>query len=439
MGNSVKETPLHGWHQASGARMSVFGGYDMPLWYRSGAKTEHLTVIMNAGLFDTSHMALVEVSGRDAFDLLQLCVTKDLNTCIGKKRTPIEPGRCAYGAYLNEKGEVIDDTIIGKMDRDFYISVVNAGMGAVVTRHLQNQSGGYDVTVTDLTDQAGKVDIQGPQSARILAKILKSPEDVFAGMSYFSFKGHFDRNSPFSKGVLLCDDTPLLLSRTGYTGEFGFEIFIAPENLLSLWEMLLKAGEEFGLIPCGLAARDSLRAGAKLPLSHQDIGAWPFCNTPWTFALPYDERRDAFTKKFIGDEALMRKGSPAYTYAYAGYDLRKVSTDDPAIVTDSEGNTMGTVLTSVTDMAIGRHGSRIYSIASPELPEDFRARGLSCGFIKVDRELGYGQAVELRDRKRSITVEIRDDIRPDRTARRSMKSMLQYKPLTQETTERRAK
>ncbi|MBN2568622.1 MAG: aminomethyl transferase family protein [Deltaproteobacteria bacterium] len=424
MEKKVKHTPLHEWHSGNGANMAIFGGYDMPLWYRSGAKKEHLTVITNAGIFDTSHMALVTVSGRDAFDLLQLCFTKDLNECIGKNRSPLEPGRCVYGAYLNEKGEVIDDTIIGQIDKDSYMSVVNAGMGAVVSHHLQYHSRGRDVSVTDLSDQTGKVDIQGPSSARILSRVLKSPAEVFEGLSYFSFKGHFDGESPFSEKVRLVDDTPLLLSRTGYTGEFGFEMFIAPEGLLSLWDMLLEAGEEFNLIPCGLASRDSLRTGAKLPLSHQDIGNWPFMNNPWTFALPLNADGSGFTKKFIGDEALESIDAPEYTYAFTGYDLRKVSTGDPAFVIDSEGNNIGIVLTSVSDMAIGRHDGRVYSIASPERPDDFSPRGLSCGFVKVKEELAPAQIVELRDKKRTISVEIRDDIRPDRTARRSMQSML---------------
>ncbi len=424
MGKTVKETPLHEWHKGRGANMSVFGGYDMPLWYKSGAKKEHLTVITNAGIFDTSHMAMITISGQDAFDLLQLCFTKDLNECIGKNKTPIEPGRCVYGAYLNEKGAVIDDTIIGQIDHDSYISVVNAGMGATVTRHLLDHAKGKDVTVTDLSDKTGKVDIQGPLSARILAKVLQSPEQVFEGMPYFSFKGYFDKTSPLSEKVRLLDGTPLLLSRTGYTGEFGFEIFLDPGDLITFWEILLKAGEEFDLIPCGLAARDSLRAGAKLPLSHQDIGAWPFLNNPWPFALPYDARGTGFTKKFIGDESLLGIDKAEHTYAFAGYDLRKVSTCDPAFVMDAEGTKIGTVLTSVSDMAIGRHESKIYSIASPERPGDFRARGLSCGFIKVNTELAPCEMVELQDKKRKMKVEIRDDIRPDRTARRSIQSML---------------
>lgn len=424
MKKETKSTPLHEWHTGQGANMSVFGGYDMPLWYSSGAMKEHLTVITNAGIFDTSHMALITVSGQGAFDLLQFCFTKDLNVCVGKDKTPIETGRCVYGAYLNEKGEVIDDTIIGQLDTNSYISVVNAGMGAIVTRHLRDHSNGKDVKVTDLSDRTGKVDIQGPMSARVLAKVLKSPEKVFEWMPYFSFKGYFDKKSPLSETVRLLDDTPLLLSRTGYTGEFGFEIFTDPEDILKIWEMLLKAGEEFDLIPCGLAARDSLRAGAKLPLSHQDIGPWPFLNNPWTFALPYNAKGTGFTKKFIGDDSLRFNDRREYTYAYAGYDLRKVSISDPAFVMDPEGKNIGIVLTSVSDMAIGRHDGQIYSIASPDKPGDFRPRGLSCGFIKVNKKFAPGQIVELQDNKRKINVEIRDDIRPARTARRAIKSML---------------
>jgi aminomethyltransferase len=106
-----KITPLHGRHTASGANMADFGGYEMPLWY-STAKMEHLTVLTNAGIFDTSHMAVVMVAGPEAYKLLQLCFTNDLAACTGKIKAPLPAGRCFYGAYLNQEGEVIDDIII---------------------------------------------------------------------------------------------------------------------------------------------------------------------------------------------------------------------------------------------------------------------------------------------------------------------------------------
>ena len=140
--------------------------------------------------------------------------------------------------------------------------------------------------------------------------------------------------------VLRLDDgTPILLSRTGYTGEFGFEIFLAPDKLQILWLRLLEAGHAHGIDPCGLAARDSLRAGAVLPLSHQDIGHWPFINHPWPFALPYTADQSAFTKDFMGRNALEAASDADYTHAFVGMDLRKINAGEGSRVLDAEGPT----------------------------------------------------------------------------------------------------
>ena len=174
------------------------------------------------------------------------------------------------------------------------------------------------------------------------------------------------------------------------------------------------------MIPCGLAARDSLRAGAVLPLSHQDIGAWLFKNHPWPFALPCEIDGRGFTKDFVGAVALQRSDSGQYTFPFAGFDLRKVSAAEPAVVVDDTERDIGRVLTCATDMAIGRHDHRIFSIVSPDKPVDFTPRGLSCGFVKVTKPLKPGQIVRLKDKRRTIKVEIVDDIRPDRTARKPL-------------------
>lgn len=421
MESHSKKTLLHGWHTAHGANMADFGGYEMPLWY-SSAKNEHLAVLTHAGAFDTSHMATVLVSGKDALGLLQKCFTNDMAACIGRDKKALFPGRCVYGAFLNEKGEVIDDAIIFHIDGNQYMIVVNAGMGAALAAHLEGHAAAADVQIVDLTDRLGKMDVQGPLAAKVVKKILTSPDKVFDKMLYFSFKGHFDGTAPTADAVRLKDGTPILLSRTGYTGEFGFEMFIAPEHFVGLWEMVIEAGEEFGLMACGLAARDSLRAGAVLPLSHQDIGPWPFLNTPWSFALPYDAAGTGFTKSFIGDKALAGVANPEFTRPYAGNDLRKVTL--PAVVLDADGAEIGTVLTCATDMAIGRHQDRIYSIASPDKPEDCKIKGLCCGFVKVQKPLATGTVLELKDARRKITVCVEDDIRPNRTARKPMKDML---------------
>ena len=418
-----KTTPLHDWHTAQGANMADFGGYEMPLWY-STAKTEHLAVLTNAGIFDTSHMAVVMVSGPEAYDLLQLCFTNDLGACIGKNKTALSPGRCVYGAYLDEKGGVIDDSIIYQLAEDSYMAVVNAGMGDGVAGHFAANQGDRGIEIANLTDNAGKIDVQGPMAAKILSKVLADPEKVFDKIPYFSFKGHFDAASPLADAVRLTDGTPILLSRTGYTGEFGFEIFVSPDHTVKLWEMILAAGNDFEIVPCGLAARDSLRGGAVLPLSHQDIGAWPFINHPWHFALPFNDDQTAFKKTFIGDQALLTVEAPEYTYPFAGSDMRKVSAEDPAVVLDAQVQEIGRVLTCVTDMGIGRHGDRIYSITSPDRPDGFNPKGLCCGFVKVKSKLVPGQDIDIKDNRRTLKVTIVDDIRPDRTARRPIAEML---------------
>jgi aminomethyltransferase len=414
MEGEIKKTLLNAWHRRHGANLSPFGGYEMPLWYDAGAKKEHLAVLTGAGLFDTSHMAVLSVRGSGAFDLLQHCFSRDLNACAGKPAGPLVPGRCAYGVFLLENGGCLDDALVYCMGEKDYLIVVNAGMGAAVARHLDGYAGDrFRVEIRDHTDRVGKIDLQGPLSVAILVKVLAEAREILRGMEYFSFKGHF---LPESR-VRLADGTPILLSRTGYTGELGFEIFVEPGALVSLWDKILDAGKELGILPCGLAARDSLRTGAGLPLSHQDIGPWPFICHPWHVALPFGRKGAGFTKDFVGSRALVEVENPECTLAFAGFDLRKVSAAEPAAVLDGEGKTIGRVLSCVTDMGIGRVDGRITSISSPGRPEGFTPAGLSCGFVRVARHLETGTRVTLADGRRKIPVEIVKEIRPDRTAR----------------------
>lgn len=418
------KTPLHGWHTSHGATMAPFRGWEMPLWYPSGAVAEHLAVIRGCGIFDTSHMSVISLIGPGSFDLLQRCFTRDLDSWRLGNNAPPRLGRAAFGAFLNEHGHVIDDAVVFFLGLDRYLIVVNAGKGKEVCSHLAACKGNHAVELGDLTGKIGKIDLQGTDSARILAKVLREPERVLLPMGYFSFRGHFEEKSPLAD-VFLKNGIAVMVSRTGYTGEFGFELFVRSDMLGDTWELLLGAGEEFGLIPCGLAARDSLRAGAMLPLSGQDIGSWPFINHPWPHALPFNEDGTVFTKGFLGDVILGKRDTAEHTQAFAGYDPRKVSVHDPAVVLGPDGTDLGIVLTCVADMAIGRVGDRIYSVASPDKPEGFKAKGLSCGFVRVRHRLPPGQVVELKDKRRKIRAVIVEDIRPHRTALRPMSFMIE--------------
>lgn len=415
-----KTTALHGWHLGRSANMACFGGYRMPLWYPAGAKAEHLAVITAAGLFDTSHMAVLALRGPAVRALLQRCFSKDLERCLGPKKTPLVAGRCVYGVFLDETAGVIDDAIVYQCGPEDYMIVVNASMGAPVTAHLRAHAGaGADIL--DLSDQIGKMDLQGPKAARILARVLKDPAAVFEGMIYFSFTGGFDAAILPAAGAALTDGTPVMVSRTGYTGEFGFELFIAPRHIDRLWTLLLEAGADDGILPCGLAARDSLRAGAGLPLSHQDIGPWFFGHNPWMFVLPTTGPGNQFSKDFVGATALKAGGDGRHTLAFAGFDPRKITIGETSRVTDLDGRVLGDILTCTTDMAIDRVDNRIVSLATSVeagRPETFAPRGLCCGFVRVESALPAGTMVQLTDGKRTLRVEIRDEIRPDRTARK---------------------
>ena len=328
-------------------------------------------------------------------------------------------GRCAYGVFLNDDGTVLDDAIVYLLEDDNYMVVVNAGMGKDVAGRIGSTGQDRDITVLDLTDNLGKLDLQGPLAARILWDLLENPEAVFENMVYFSFKGRFDGESE----VKLKDNTPILLSRTGYTGEFGFEIFIAPDKFVDLWTAIVTAGAPGGLTVCGLAARDSLRAGAFLPLSHQDIGHWLFMSNPWTFVLPYTPDKSGFTKTFVGSEALLKAEVKEHTLGFAGFDLRKVASED-ATVLDADGNELGTVLTCATDMGVGRLEGRMVSVTSPDKPENFSPKGICCGFVKVNRMPPENTPILLADRRRRLKAEIVTDIRPHRTARRRIADFL---------------
>lgn len=413
---SLKTTPLNEWHKAQGANMANFGGFEMPLWYETGVKNEHLAVLKSSGIFDTSHMACINISGNDAFELINFCFTRDITT--------LENGRCVYGAFLNEQGHCIDDAIVYKFKPDFFMICVNAGMGTPIARHLDTNRADLDVRIEDLSQKVGKMDIQGLNSARILSKVLQNPEIVFHKMSYFSFKGNFNESVLGESPVKLLDGTPVLLSRSGYTGEFGFEIFVDPKCIVKLWTDILSAGSDYGIAACGLGARDSLRAGACLPLSHQDIGDWKFLNHPWEFALPFNKEKTGFTKDFLGADALLASEKNSFVYPFISDSLRKVSSGENTQVTNGADNVIGKVLTCATDMGIGWHNGTVLSVGSKSLPPELKIKGISCGFVMVSKKLLPGMSLTLNDGKRSINATIVTDIRPERTARKKMENFI---------------
>lgn len=390
----LKRTPLYPIHSDLGAVFGNFGGYAMPLWYDS-VREEHLCVLNRVGIFDTSHMSFFTVKGDGALNLIQMVFTRDIDR--------LKEGYALYGLFLKSDGTVLDDSIVYKIEENNYLFVINSGMSKIVIEHISSFNK-YPCIIEDLTDHIGKIDIQGPGSLKVLERLL-NPE-LFNNLSYFSFLGSFD------KGSVKINGNPVLVSRSGYTGEFGFEIFIKREYLKELWVTLYQAGSDLGIKPCGLGSRDSLRVGALLPLSHQDIGDWKFCNNPWDFAISKNK------SNFVGKDSIIE--SDSFTFPYVGFDPRKLHKECNPWV-EYEGEYIGKVLTCVTEPSLTRFNKEIYSFTSKILPKEKKVRGLVAGFIKINIKLPAGTILTLRDGKRDIKVEIVKDVRGCRSARRSIK------------------
>jgi aminomethyltransferase len=244
----LKRTPLNNVHRRLGARMVDFGGWDMPVQY-SGILEEHHAVRTAAGVFDVSHMGEIEVRGPDALDLV------DQVTCNAAARLKI--GQAQYSGLLYEHGGFVDDILVHKVDDDHFFLCVNASnqekdFDYISTLNL------FRTTVEFASDRYAQIAIQGPRALAIVEKLTTLP---VAEMRYYWF-----RDGEFA-GV------PARVARTGYTGEDGVEIYVAPEEAEAVWLKILDAGQEFGARPCGLGARNTLRLEAKMALYGHEIDA----------------------------------------------------------------------------------------------------------------------------------------------------------------------
>lgn len=236
-------TPLTSWHEAQGAKMAPFAGWLMPIQYE-GILAEHLHTRKHAGIFDICHMGEFRIEGPGATEALSHAVSHNLET--------LAPGKCRYGFLLTEKGGVLDDGIIYRFGPDSFMAVVNAACapGDLATLRARLPE---SIRITDISAETGKVDLQGPDSLDVLEKIMG---ENFHDLGYFSF-----RESKW-QGV------PVLVSRTGYTGELGYELYLPTDKTEAFWKALL-ADER--VKPVGLGARDTLRLEAGLPLYGHDL------------------------------------------------------------------------------------------------------------------------------------------------------------------------
>ncbi|MCY1159054.1 MAG: gcvT [Citricoccus sp.] len=251
MTDSTKHTALHDEHAALGASFTDFGGWDMPLKYGSEL-AEHRAVRTAAGLFDLSHMGEVRVSGPDAATFL--------NTALAGNLAAIAVGRAKYSLICTPEGGIIDDLISYRLAEDEYLVVPNAGNAPTVLAALQERAAGFDVTVADESAETSLVAVQGPAAQTILHELVPAEQrELVTELKYYS------------AAAATVAGTEVLLARTGYTGEDGFELYVPNAQAAPLWQALLEAGQAHGLIPCGLASRDSLRLEAGMPLYGQEL------------------------------------------------------------------------------------------------------------------------------------------------------------------------
>lgn len=271
----MKRTPLFNVHKELGARLIDFGGWEMPVQYTSIIE-EHQTVRKQCGLFDVSHMGEIYFSGGDALKNLNYLITNDIS------QTAV--GQVVYTPLCNHHGGVLDDLLVYRLGENEFLLVVNASNIEKDYQWIKDHVNG-EITVKDLSSDFGQLALQGPESEKVLNKLT---DIKLADMKYYRF----------SRGKLAGED--VLLSRTGYTGEIGFEIYLSPAKLEEIWHEIIDAGLGYGIKPIGLGARDTLRLEKGFCLYGNELSEGV---NPWQAGLSWTVKLNK--RDFIGKDALL--------------------------------------------------------------------------------------------------------------------------------------
>ena len=245
---NLKKTPLNAAHRALGGKMVDFGGWDMPVQYPAGVIEEHIATRTRAGLFDVSHMGEIWVEGPDAIPFVNRITTNDV--------TKLVDGQAHYSALPNEDGGVVDDLLVYRFADDRLLLVVNAGTTDKDWEWINKNKGDENISLRNASSDYCQIAIQGPKAVEILQKLT---ETDLAPIGYYHF----------TEGKV--DGVDAIISRTGYTGEDGFEVYAAADRAEQLWNKLLETGKEHGILPCGLAARNTLRLESAMSLYGHEL------------------------------------------------------------------------------------------------------------------------------------------------------------------------
>lgn len=364
----MKKTPLYEQHLKLGAKVIDFGGWAMPVQY-TNVMDEHRATREAAGLFDICHMGEIEVRGKQAFELLQYVMTRNI--------AEQKDNQMKLSLILNDRGGIIDDLTVYRFAPDDFLVVTNAGTkDNDLQRILQaKEERNLNVEIKDVTDETAKLDLQGPVSQRILQELTA---DDLSKIGYYE---------SMRTRVL---DVPALVSRSGYTGEDGFEIYTAVERIVPIWDALLEKGRGSGLKPAGLGARDTLRLEAGMMLygseMHEDTSPYEVIYG-WLVDLG---------KEFMGREALMKRKEKGYTRKLVGFEMldRGIARHGYPIIGE-KGEAIGEVTSGTHSPTLNK------PIGLGFVPVECKEPGTTIS-IKIRESLAKAKVVKLPFYKRSV-------------------------------------
>ena len=323
--SELKRTSLYESHVKAGGKIVEFAGWEMPIQYE-GLVAEHEAVRNQVGIFDVSHMGEVTVKGKDA--------EKFVNNLVSNNVALLNPNQIAYAMMCNENGGVVDDLLNYKYSEDRYLLVINASNVDKDFAWMQKQAEGFDVELVNISDDVSEIAIQGPNAQALLQRLTDTNLDE---IEFFYFKD----------GVKVCGyDT--IVSRTGYTGEDGFEVYMSHEAAPVIWEAMLKEGQDLGVKPAGLGCRDTLRFEAGLPLYGNEFD---------DFISPLEAGLGMFVKldtPFIGSDVLVQQKAEGLKRKTVGLEMIDRGVPRHGYEVAVGGEVIGHVATGYTSPTLGK-------------------------------------------------------------------------------------
>ena len=357
---TLKQTPLNAMHRRLGGRMIDFGGWDMPVQYPAGTVEEHQATRTRAGLFDVSHMGEIEVRGPGAVAFVNRLCSNDASKLVD--------GQAQYSALTTERGTVVDDLLVYRFGAENLLLVVNASTTEKDWDWLNSHRGGEDVRLTNRSDDFCQIALQGPSALATLQTLTGTPLEE---IRYYHFR----------EGLV--DGVEAVISRTGYTGEDGFEVYAAPEHAERLWQKMLDAGrygEPDGVLPCGLAARNTLRLEAGMALYGHEITEETTlleANLGWITKLNKGD--------FNGRDALARQKEEGVRRKLVGFE--------------------------VTERGIARDGQDVYvegaraGHVTSGSPAPFLKKNIGMAYVPAEHA-GAGREIQIDVRGRKVAAQI---------------------------------